>query len=141
MHRIRGQNLFLFILYFLLSFIKHQNAAGVFSPGLRQSCLAVHPAAGTHGQGRILRAVFMMILKICSNSPSLFLSHTRSCSHSRHSCGDTGSCLGIPLSPWWGWETPAQSVLENGPFGTGSASVLTHAPPGAVLGVMERYWD
>lgn len=98
MHRIRGQNLFLFILYFLLSFIKHQNAAGVLSPGLRQSCLAALSAAGAHGQGRILTVLVVGISKICSNSPSPFLSRSRSCPHSRHSPGDTGSCLGIPHS-------------------------------------------
>lgn len=96
MHRIRGQNLFLFILYFLLSFIKHQNAAGVLSPGLRQLCLAVLPAAGTRGQGQILRAVVMGRWEIWSSSRSPLLSHRRSCPHSRHSCGDVGSCLGIP---------------------------------------------
>lgn len=128
MHRIRGQNLFLFILYFLLSFIKHQNAAGVLSPGLRQSCLAALPSAGAHGQGRILTVGCGDIKNLVKLAQSFPVSLQELPSLSAEPWG-YGELPGNPPCPWWGWERPAQSVLEDGPFGTGSGSVLTHAPP------------
>lgn len=118
MHRIRGQNLFLFILYFLLSFIKHQNAAGVLSPGLS--------LAGNTRQGRTLRAVVMVIAETPQTRPVL-------CCLVPGAALTPSTAVGVQELPgnlpclWWGFGRHQHSRAGNGPLAA-AASVLTLAP-------------
>lgn len=156
MHCIILQNLFLFILFFLLSFIKHQNIFSVLRSHIfRQSCPAGLHAARTRSSGPNPACCFLRrYQKSVKTRRVFFYLISRVTLADGTAAGDAGSRLQLLesiLSPrlWQGcqrgtvwWELPAKSVQENGSFGnTLCQHAVMHASRCSVSGVRGKYCD